>query len=310
MLGYDAGGGFITQTFGIFESFAKASRHVILFPVMTQMLSPDALLRWYLDAGVDEAIGDEPLDRFALSKAPPRAPAPAPVAEAERPVPAFAPPQHRPAPSGRPNPHHDHQTPGTAAHIAMGCTNLQELRVAMEAFDGLPLKATASSTVFADGNAEASVMCIGEAPGQEEDVQGLPFVGPSGKLLDRMLASIGLDRSTAYITNIVPWRPPANRKPTPDEVAVCLPFLTKHIELVDPQLLILLGGASASAVLARHEGINRLRGRWFEFNSPGMPRPIPALATFHPAYLLRTPEAKRDAWRDLLMVRKKLDGGH
>lgn len=149
-------------------------------------------------------------------------------------------------------------------------------------------------------------MCIGEAPGQEEDRQGLPFVGPSGKLLDRMLASIGLDRSSAYITNVLPWRPPANRKPTQDEVATCLPFVSRHIELVDPQVLILFGGAAASALLARHEGINRLRGRWFEYSSPGLPRPIPALATFHPAYLLRTPEAKRGAWRDLLMARRKL----
>jgi DNA polymerase len=132
-------------------------------------------------------------------------------------------------------------------------------------------------------------------------------VGPSGKLLDRMLASIGLDRTTCYISNVVPWRPPANRKPTPDEVAVCMPFLTRHIELVDPQVLILLGGAAAAAVLAKADGINRLRGRWFEFNSPGLPRPVPALATFHPAYLLRTPEAKRDAWRDLLMVKRRMD---
>ena len=199
--------------------------------------------------------------------------------------------------------------PGTAAHIAAGCATLAELRTALEGFEGLSLKAAAASTVFGDGNPEAAVMCIGEAPGQEEDRQGLPFVGPSGKLLDRMLKSIGLDRTSAYITNVVPWRPPANRKPTPDEVAICMPFVSRHIELVDPQLLILFGGAAASALLAKAEGINRLRGRWFEFNSPGLPRPVPVLATFHPAYLLRTPDAKRDAWRDLLLVHKKLTAG-
>jgi DNA polymerase len=209
--------------------------------------------------------------------------------------------------------HHHHgggAIPGTATHIAAECKTLDDLRRAMEAFDDLPLRRTARSTVFADGNPEAAVMVIGEAPGQEEDRQGLPFVGKSGKLLDRMLASIGLDRDSVYITNVVPWRPVENRKPTVDEVAVCLPFVTRHIDLVDPQLLILLGGASASALLARHEGINRLRGRWFDYSAPGLPRPIPAMATFHPAYLLRTPAAKREAWRDLLQVKKRLAGLH
>lgn len=261
-------------------------------------LSPDQLLRWYIDAGLDETIGEAPVNRFAASEpAPPPAPAVAPAIAGVRPAPQPAAPIPR---------HADHHTPGTATHIASGCASLAELRSALEAFDGLPLKQTAATTVFGDGNPDASVMCIGEAPGQEEDRQGLPFVGPSGKLLDRMLASIGLDRSTAYITNVVPWRPPANRKPTPDEVAVCLPFITRHIELVDPQVLILFGGAAASALLARHEGINRLRGRWYDYSSPGLPRPVPALATFHPAYLLRTPEAKRGAWRDLLMAKRRL----
>lgn len=262
-------------------------------------LSPDHLLRWYLDAGVDETIGETPVDRFAASAVARPAPAVAPVSSVESspmPVPAV----HRPPPPS-----------GTATHVASECRTLAELRTAIEAFDGLPLlKQGAASTVFADGNPDAAVMCIGEAPGQEEDRQGLPFVGPSGKLLDRMLGSIGLDRGSAYITNVLPWRPPANRKPTPDEVAVCLPFLTRHIELVDPQVLVLFGGAAAAALLARHEGINRLRGRWMDYSSPGLPRPLPALATFHPAYLLRTPEAKRGAWRDLLMVKRRLLGTH
>lgn len=263
---------------------------------MSLDLTPDQVLRWYLDAGVDETVGDMAVDRFAVSPRPappvavPPVVAPPPSTGAVFPLPAAT----------------VHHAAGTAAHVAAGCATLAELRAALESFDGLALKQSAASTVFADGNPEAPVMCIGEAPGQDEDRQGLPFVGPSGKLLDRMLASIGLDRSGAYITNVLPWRPPANRKPTAEEVAVCLPFLSRHIELVDPQVLVLFGGAAASALLARHEGINRLRGRWFEYSSPGLPRPIPALATFHPAYLLRTPEAKRGAWHDLLMVKRRL----
>ena len=255
-------------------------------------LAPYDILRWHVEAGADEAIGEVPVDRFATSAKP-----------------AAAPPLPSPRPAAEPREQAPRAVvPGTSAHQAAEAVDLAALRAAMEAFDGLPLKAAASSTVFGDGNPEASVMCIGEAPGQDEDRLGVPFVGVSGKLLDRMLASIGLDRGSAYITNILPWRPPANRKPTPDEVAVCLPFLSRHIELVDPQVLVLFGGAAASALLARGEGINRLRGRWFEYSSPGLPRPIPAIATFHPAYLLRTPDAKREAWKDLLMVRKRLDG--
>lgn len=260
-------------------------------------LTPDQLLRWYMDAGVDETIGEVAVDRFALSARPVVAPAPAPA-----PAPRMAPPPPA-APAV-----HSREFSGTAAHIAAECATLADLRRALEGFDALPLKRTALSTVFADGSPEAEVMVIGEAPGQEEDRQGLPFVGKSGKLLDRMLGSIGLDRTTAYITNVVPWRPLENRKPSPDEVAVCMPFIARHIELVDPKVLILFGGASASALLARHEGINRLRGRWFDYSSPGLPRPVPAMATFHPAYLLRTPEAKRLAWRDLLQVKKRLGG--
>lgn len=276
---------------------------------MSLELSPDQLLRWYLDAGVDETIGEDALDRFALSAKPA---ASAAVTATARLAPTASAPQAHPVavhPAGvGPALAGQAAIPGTTAHLAAQCATLEQLRTTMEAFDALPLKRTALSTVFADGNPEAEVMIVGEAPGQEEDRQGRPFVGKSGKLLDRMLASIGLDRERAYITNVVPWRPVDNRKPTQDEVAVCLPFIARHIELMDPKLLILLGGASASALLARHEGINRLRGHWFDYASPGLPRPVPAMATFHPAYLLRTPAAKREAWRDLLQIQKKLAG--
>ncbi len=259
------------------------------------------LLRWYLDAGVDETIGTVPVDRFAIR--PPAATAAlrqTAAAAGLRQTAAAAASRQSPSPAAAP------ATQGTAAHMAASCKTLADLRAALAAFDGLAIKQTAMSTVFADGNPEAALMIIGEAPGQDEEREGRPFVGRSGKLLDRMLASIGLDRSSAYITNVLPWRPLENRKPAPDEVAVCLPFVARHIELVDPQVLLLLGGATASAILARHDGLSRLRGQWFDYASPGLSRPVPTLATFHPAYLLATPDAKRGAWRDLLMVRKRL----
>lgn len=243
-----------------------------------------ALLRWYLEAGVDETIGEIALDRY-------RRPAPTKPAAVPPPPPAVAPAE---------------PLPSQAAHLAGAATTLQELRHAMERFDGCPLKRAATTTVFGDGFPEAAVMVVGEAPGAEEDRLGLPFVGASGKLLDRMLGSIGLDRTNTYITNVVCWRPPGNRKPTPAEVELCLPFIERHIELVDPQILLMFGGAAAAALLARNDPISAIRGRWFEYSSPGLPRPIPALATYHPAFLLRTPGQKREAWRDLLAVKKRL----
>ena len=195
----------------------------------------------------------------------------------------------------------------SAAALAQAATTLDGLRRALESFDGCGLKSTAKSTVFADGNPEARLMVIGEAPGGDEDRQGLPFVGVSGKLLDRMLESIGLTRETAYITNVIPWRSPGNRKPTPEEVALCTPFLERHIALMRPEVILMVGGLSAKTLLNRSEGITRLRGRWEDVATPGLETPIPAIATFHPAYLLRSPQQKRLAWRDLLAVKQKLD---
>jgi DNA polymerase len=195
----------------------------------------------------------------------------------------------------------------TPAHaLARAARSLDELREALMAFDGCPLKDTATNLVFADGNPSSRVMIVGEAPGADEDRDGRPFVGVSGQLLDRMLAQIGLDRTSVYITNIIFWRPPGNRQPTTAEVAACLPFVERHIELANPSILLLAGGASAKTLLARNEGIMRLRGRWFLYESTGMSRPIPALPTFHPAFLLRQPAQKREAWRDLLALSEKL----
>lgn len=194
----------------------------------------------------------------------------------------------------------------SAREAAKAVTDLASLRAALEQFDGCALKKTATNLVFADGNPAASVMLIGEAPGADEDRQGKPFVGVSGQLLDRMMAAIGLDRSTFYITNVCFWRPPGNRKPTEAELAAQLPFVTRHIELVQPKILVLVGGSSAQGLLGMNDGITRLRGRWFDYTSPLLTAPIPTIPIFHPAYLLRQPGLKREAWRDLLKLRQRL----
>ena len=183
---------------------------------------------------------------------------------------------------------------------------LGELIEALAAFDGCALKKTATNLVFADGNPEARIMFVGEAPGADEDRAGKPFVGSSGQLLDRMLAWIGLDRSRFYITNIVFWRPPGNRTPTSDEVAACLPFVIRHIELVAPAILVSVGGPATETLLRRGDGISKLHGRWFDYQSPGLERPVPTFPIFHPAFLLRAPAQKRAAWRDLLVLEQKL----
>jgi DNA polymerase len=201
--------------------------------------------------------------------------------------------------------------------LAAAAIDLAALAEALANFDGCTLRDTATNLVFADGNPDSQVMIIGEAPGADEDRQGRPFVGMAGQLLDRMLATIGLDRSSTYISNILPWRPPGNRKPTPNEVTICLPFLRRHIELVNPNILVLVGGTSAQALLGATQGITRLRGRWHDYtgvakgtgveNGSDNAGPIPAMPIFHPAYLLRKPGMKREAWRDLREIRRRLD---
>lgn len=192
-----------------------------------------------------------------------------------------------------------------ARAAAKSAATLDELRAILESFDGCALKATATRMVFADGNPQARVMLVGEAPGRDEDIEGLPFVGRSGKLLDQMLKAIGLDRTSVYIANIVPWRPPGNRTPTPQESAICLPFVLRQIELADPDILVCLGGPSAQTLLDIKDGITKTRGRWFTFNTGK--RDIRAIATFHPAFLLRSPLQKRFAWRDMLAIKKALE---
>ena len=264
---------------------------------------PAALLRWYADAGVDEAVADQTINRFtAVARAPVAMPAP-PQTAATPPTPP-APRMERAAPASYGETGGD----ASATHLAQAATTVAELRAAVEAYTGCGLKQFASRTVFADGNPKARVMFVGEAPGADEDRQGLPFVGVSGQLLDKMLASIGLDRATnAYITNVVFWRPPGNRAPTDEEIASCLPFVTRHIELVDPAVLVFVGGLAAKTLLAKPLGITKLRGHWYEYETPGLSRPVPCTPLFHPAYLLRSPQQKRMAWRDLLTIKHKLD---
>jgi uracil-DNA glycosylase family 4 len=304
------------------------------------------LLAFYLEAGVDAAVGEEAVDRFARAPAPPptlpAAPASAPfepertgasapeTAAAER---LYGAESQRALGQGRPRagpPFAATQSPTNAAGVpgadaasvapavpeaavmaartaARSAASLDELRAILDRFEGCALRATASKLVFADGNPAARVMFVGEAPGRDEDIEGLPFVGRSGKLLDRMTAAIGLDRASVYIANIVPWRPPGNRTPTPQESAICLPFTLRQIELADPDILVCLGNPSTQTLLNTKEGITRTRGRWFNFDTGT--RQIRAIPTYHPAFLLRTPLAKRLAWRDFLAIKAALARG-
>ncbi|MFL5238079.1 MAG: uracil-DNA glycosylase family protein [Rhizomicrobium sp.] len=207
------------------------------------------------------------------------------------------------------NPHaHENDHIGRGLEIANACNSLVELKAALEAFDGCALKQFANTTVFADGNPAARIMFIGEAPGFEEDKTGLPFVGRAGKLLDKMLGAVGFDRSSAYIINVLPWRPPDNRNPDLTEVAKCIPFLRRHIELHAPEIVVLLGGSPLRHVLGKTEGILQSRGKWLQYHVAG--RMVPVMPTLHPAYLLRQPAHKKHAWRDLLAIIDKLQQNH
>jgi DNA polymerase len=280
------------------------------------------LLAFYLDAGADALLGEAPVDRMADE------PAAEPLPERKRPPAAASVAGEDAARAGQSreyfqtrSPHSDPPASGqgktaplpppdvaaTAARdAASNAATLDELRALLEGFTGCGLRATATQVVFADGNPAARVMFVGEAPGYEEDMSGTPFVGRSGKLLDRMMAAIGLDRTSAYIANVVPWRPPGNRTPTPQETAICLPFVRRQIELANPDVLVCLGGPSMQTLLGTRDGITRMRGRWFPYDTGT--REIRAIATFHPAFLLRSPLQKRLAWRDFMAIKKALAG--
>ena len=283
-------------------------------------LTPDqalALLEWQIEMGADEAIGLEAINHLALDRlARPVAANPPPLKGEGRVGVVAAPPTAR-AQAPRAAPPASITPPRaltesaaepvqSARALAAQADSIEALAALIAGFDACPLKRTATNTVFADGNPAAPVLIIGEAPGADEDRLGKPFVGRAGQLLDRMLAAIGLDRSGVQITNVIYWRPPGNRKPTAQEIASCLPFVFRHVVLSRPKVLVLAGGTAASTLLDTTEGITRLRGRWFDLAIPGIGEPLPALPMFHPAYLLRTPERKREAWRDLLALKAKL----
>ncbi len=248
------------------------------------------VLDWYRAAGVDMAVLDEPVDRFAQKP---------PAAITMPPRAAAQPPASAPAlgPVGG--------DPSEARQLAATAQSLDELRNILERYDGCGLKFRATQLVFADGNPRARIMLIGEAPGAEEDRQGKPFVGRSGQLLDRMLGAIGLDRTSVYIVNTVPWRPPGNRTPTPEEMELCLPFLHRQVELVAPQLVMTLGGPAMQTVFRTTNGIIKMRGKWQDVNIGS--HAVAALPTLHPAYLLRNPPAKQQAWRDLLAFKARVE---
>ncbi len=267
-----------------------------------------SLLSFYKDAGVEDAVQEEVVNRFATeiqgaavaakkTEAAPAKPAAkaAPKAEAKAPV-------SRPAGKAAVP---DEAQAALARESAAQAETLDALKDALNEFNGCNLKYTAKQAVFADGNPEADLMLVGEAPGRDEDIEGLPFVGRSGKLLDRMLAAINIDRTGAYLANVLPWRPPGNRTPTPQETEICRPFIERQIELADPKVLVALGGSSAKVLLRLSDGILRLRGNWRVYRTPGG-KEIPIMPTLHPAYLLRNPAHKKLAWRDFLDVKAKL----
>ena len=297
----------------------------------------EALLDFYVSAGADAWLESGPVDAFALTARPPVArhpqsgqdqsaqdhgtqnraarhdavpaslraaqtgPGGGPAQEHARPV--AQPPAALTTASGAVLPGDEAVVAARAA--ARTAATLEELRETLARFEGCNLRLTAKSLVFADGPANAPLMFVGEAPGRDEDLRGMPFVGRSGQLLDRMIEAIGLTRGDVYITNVVPWRPPGNRTPSPQETEICKPFVLRQIELVRPRVLVFLGGASAKALTGAQEGILRLRGRWTQMPL-GDDGAIKAVATLHPAYLLRNPVQKRLAWRDFLAVREAL----
>lgn len=253
---------------------------------MEKTPSPFELLQFYADAGIDECIGEEACDHVAFKENPatPAATAPVPAAPVQGTLAAVA----------------------DARTLAAAANTLDELRAALDGFKGIALRRTATQMVFADGNPAARIMLVGEAPGADEDRIGRPFVGLSGQLLDRMLASIGLSRdSNAYISNVINWRPPGNRAPSDAEIALSLPFIQRHIELVNPALLVFVGGVAAKALANTTTGITRLRGKWLEHHTAGLAAPVPAMPLFHPAYLLRSPAQKGLAWADLQQIRAR-----
>lgn len=265
-------------------------RECVTLRVMMNAQKLKTLISIYKEWGVDEVISSTPHNRFQE------------IEDTLKLVPPAPPPKEISVIPPLISPKAAHSTAHAAAHSAQ---TLAELKGAMMAFEGCALKYTATNLVFGDGNPKARVMLIGEAPGADEDRQGLPFVGQSGQLLDKAFATIGLTRENFYITNIIPWRPPGNRQPTPAEADACLPFVQRHIDLISPDFLILVGGTATKTLLRGRDGIMRLRGAWKDYTSEGGKK-MKVMAIFHPAYLLRSPGQKREVWLDLIKIKHSL----
>ncbi len=277
-----------------------------------------AALKWQFEMGADEALELEPVN---LAKAPPPLPLPelntqvsahTPPHAAEAPSPIYkvqdkaaaTPAGFTPAPASRP------AAPSTLRLPVADLSKillLEDLKKAMEEIEGLSLRDSAMNLVFGEGQLQPQVMLIGDAPAEEEDRSGRPFIGRAGELLEKMLSALSFTREQVYITNVLPWRPPGNRTPKAEEVAICLPFLMRHIEIVRPKVLLLLGGPTAKALLGKEESVTRMRGVWWDYSSPGLPESVSALVTYHPSNLLSTPLQKRESWRDLRLLKKKID---
>ena len=254
------------------------------------------ILQWYLMAGVDETVALSPINRLC--------PPEQRVLLKSTPLPAV--PALAPAPDVNALP--EQNLLQSAVLTASKASTLEELKAALEAFDGCALKKTAKNTVFGQGNPKADIMFIGEAPGADEDRLGLPFVGASGQLLDKMMLAVGLSRQTnAYISNIINWRPPGNRNPSQVEISLSMPFIERHIELVAPKIIVTLGGTAFNALMGQAGSISKARGNWHQYQSEKLVAPVLVMPTYHPAFLLRTPAQKKNAWHDFLTVRQKMD---
>jgi DNA polymerase len=249
------------------------------------------LLSWYLEAGANEAIGDEPINHFKAIIQPPK------ITQEQRKI-----PENQSLPEII-----SLKTELKSQILAQSCQNLGELKQALMDYEECSLKKTSKHTVFADGNPEAKVMIIYESPDHEDDELGKPFAGASGQLLDKILQSIGLSRETCYLSPIIPWRPPGNRLATLQEIDLCLPFIIRHIELIAPHFLVLLGGPTSKALLGNDRPISQLRGQWIDFVRSKIMKPIPSIVTYHPAYLLKTPSQKKLAWQDYRLLKNRME---
>ncbi len=269
------------------------------------------VLKWQIEAGADEAINNIPTNYLARTTTEDKS------SESVKQLPTnplneLSKNELKTQEKSSKNLNYNNERFETAEQLAEKSLSLYSLKSNLSKFEGCRLKSTATNLVFGTGQSKADVMFIGEAPGREEDRDGVPFIGASGQLLDLMLSYIGLNRDqNIYITNILPWRPPGNRHPTDTEIASCMPFVKRHIQLVSPRVLVLLGGASYKALTNNTEGITRVRGKWFEYKQPTLSKEetqiIPTIATLHPAYILRQPAQKKAIWKDLISVRNRLD---